>query len=184
MQIFNARTTTVLDYACGAGLFSRELSPHVKSILGVDTVSQKAVDQYNRQASTHGLSDKLNSLCVVLRGDGKLDGFTQQFDVVLCTMAYHHFGSPEDVTKILASVVKPGGSLLIIDILADSTQNDFVKGEKYKHVAHRGGFNEGRMKDMFSAAGLVDFEMQELVSGLAIQEHTVTLFLTRGVKPL
>ncbi|TFY58281.1 hypothetical protein EVJ58_g6512 [Rhodofomes roseus] len=184
-----------------AGLISRELSPHVKSIFGVD-ISQRVVDQYNLLASKHELSDKLKASCVELKADGRIGNSTKQFDIVLvrdvsdalyvdspellqCTMAYHHFGNPEDVTKILASFVKPGGSLLVVDILANNNKADVGLGDKHRDtVPHQGGFDEDRMKDMVTAAGLVDFEMGELISGLAIDGHAVTPFLARGVKPL
>ncbi|KZT67006.1 S-adenosyl-L-methionine-dependent methyltransferase [Daedalea quercina L-15889] len=182
-SLFNIESTTVLDYACGTGLFDREWSSHVKLIFGVD-ISQKVVDEYNLQASKHGLSDKLKATCVELKADSQLDASTQRFDIVLCTMAFHHFASPEDVTKILASFLKPGGSLLVADLLEDSSKTQVIEGEQYKHVPHKSGFDEGRMQDIFTRAGLADFEMGELISGLPILEHKVTLFLARGVKPL
>ncbi|KAH9843657.1 S-adenosyl-L-methionine-dependent methyltransferase [Rhodofomes roseus] len=184
---FNAESTTVLDYACGAGTAVSSAtwsSSCVKSIFGVD-ISQGVVDQYNLLASKHELSDKLKASCVELKADGRIGNSTKQFDIVLCTMAYHHFGNPEDVTKILASFVKPGASLLVVDILAISNKADVVLGDKHRDtVPHQGGFGEDRMKDMVTAAGLVDFEMGGLISGLVIDGHAVTPFLARGVKPL
>lgn len=67
------------------GLFSRELSAHVKSIVGVD-ISTKVVEEYNSQAFMKGLSDKLKAVSVELKVDDQLDGTTQQFDIVLVSL--------------------------------------------------------------------------------------------------
>lgn len=68
------------------GLFSRELSAHIKSIVGID-ISSKAVEEYNKQAAKNGLSDKLRAVAVELKADGQLEGTTQQFDIVLVSLA-------------------------------------------------------------------------------------------------
>lgn len=69
--------------ACiGAGLFSRELSPYVKSIIAVD-ISPKAVEQYNSLAAEHGLSHKLRAVTAELKEGTMLDAPIQQFDIVL-----------------------------------------------------------------------------------------------------
>lgn len=66
----------------GTGLFSRELSPYVKSIIGVD-ISPKAVEQYNSLAAEHELSGKLRAITAELKAGTHLDAPIQQFDVVL-----------------------------------------------------------------------------------------------------
>ena len=100
-------------------------------------------------------------------------------------MAFHHFATPENTSKILASFVKPGGSLFVIDILSDGTGRDLVHGDELDDVVpHKGGFDEARMKAMFTGAGLADFEMGVLVPDLVVRENTFSTFLARGVKPL
>ena len=54
----------------------------MKSIVGID-ISQKATEEYNKQASKEGLSNKLRAVTVELKADGQLEGTAQQFDIVL-----------------------------------------------------------------------------------------------------
>ncbi|EIM88235.1 S-adenosyl-L-methionine-dependent methyltransferase, partial [Stereum hirsutum FP-91666 SS1] len=111
---FDKESTKVLDYACGTGLVSRELAPHVKSILGVD-ISPAAVEIFNARAVEKGFEpDTLRAIHKLLKGDeGELQN--EKFDVILCTMAYHHFPDILESTKILTSHLKPTGTLIIVD---------------------------------------------------------------------
>jgi ubiquinone/menaquinone biosynthesis C-methylase UbiE len=99
---FKEGETVVMDYACGTGqlmlllthislslinlyfpgLISKELIPHVKSILGVD-ISQGMVDQFNLRVKNEGISpDKMRAVREELQGkDGELDGM--KFDVIV-----------------------------------------------------------------------------------------------------
>jgi ubiquinone/menaquinone biosynthesis C-methylase UbiE len=99
MYPFDKDSTTVMDFACGTGVFlpcrggpekikwsiglvSRELAPHVKSIVGVD-ISQGMVDQYNKYVDNQGiLPQKMNAVCTELKGqEGELNG--RKFDLIV-----------------------------------------------------------------------------------------------------
>jgi len=64
-----------------AGLVSKELVPHVKSILGVD-ISQGMVDQYNKRVRDEGIPfEKMHAVRCELEGkEGELEG--SKFDVI------------------------------------------------------------------------------------------------------
>ncbi|TCD63972.1 deoxycytidyl transferase [Steccherinum ochraceum] len=187
-SLFNEESTVLMDYACGPGLTSRELAPYVKSIVGVD-ISQGMVDLFNRRVANQGiLPEEMKAVKVELKGEeGELDG--QKFDVVICIAAYHHFDTVDDTTRILASFLKPGGSLLIADILkADSGVKPL---EHFAHVvAHTAGFSKADMKSVFEANGLVmnesEIEVESdfaiAISDMRLHNSVVQLFLARGVK--
>ena len=64
------------------GLFSRELAPYVKSIVGVD-VSKPSVEIYNHLAEESGDKDKMSAVALDLEGTpGELGDKDKQFDVV------------------------------------------------------------------------------------------------------
>ncbi|KAJ3511264.1 hypothetical protein NLJ89_g4202 [Agrocybe chaxingu] len=191
---FDKNSTTVMDFACGAGHISRELGPYSKSIVGVDIV-QGLVDVYNKRATEKGISPgEMHAVCAELKGEeGELDG--RKFDVITCSMAYHHFGSVEDITKMLAFFLKPGGALLIVDIL-DKPENatEVPKiPEKYRHViAHTSGFKEEQFRAVMQGAGLtttvfipeaMDFSF--IFNEGEENEGSVAgkLFFTKAVKP-
>ncbi|KAK0460712.1 S-adenosyl-L-methionine-dependent methyltransferase [Desarmillaria tabescens] len=185
---FNPESTTVLNFACGTGLLERDLVAYCKSIQGVD-ISQGMVDQYNKRAETLGVTSKMNAVVCELKGVAEeLEG--RKFDVVLCTMAYHHFESIDEITRILAYFLKPGGALLVTDrVSSDAELKIEDVPENYEAIVpHKAGFSEEEMRKLFEGAGLGSFSMNvipgvtmdDILPGLINQK----LFLAKGVKPL
>ncbi|KAG7445219.1 S-adenosyl-L-methionine-dependent methyltransferase [Guyanagaster necrorhizus] len=185
---FNPESTTVLNFACGTGLIETALISHCKSIQGVD-ISQGMVDQYNKRAETLGVTSKMNAITYELKGmPEELEG--RKFDVVLCTMAYHHFESTDEITRVLAYFLKPGGALLVTDrVSSDPVLKIEDIPEKYGAIVpHRAGFSEEDMRKLFEGAGLGSFSLNVIpgatldaaFTGLTNQK----LFLAKGVKPL
>ncbi|KAF5386915.1 hypothetical protein D9615_002001 [Tricholomella constricta] len=194
---FNEDTTTVMEYACGTGLVSRELALYAKRIIGVD-ISQGMVDQFNLRVSNQGISpEEMQAVCVELKGEpGELGD--EKFDVIVCAAAYHHFTSIDDVTRILAYFLKPGGALLVVDLKKQDGEHAHSHGHGHGHghsqdhghqsmfpqqvhhiVPHRGGLGEEDMRKAFEGAGLSSFSFEDGIVG----KNDVKLFLAKGIKP-
>lgn len=92
-----------------------------------------------------------------------------------CASAYHHFDSPEEITKLLAEYVKPGGSLIVVDNIKKEGE---VVDEKHKAYVTRYGFTEDEMKPLFTQAGL------EFVSFAQVppDEGDNDIFIAKAVK--
>lgn len=92
-----------------------------------------------------------------------------------CSSAYHHLDSPEEITKLLAQYVKPGGALVVIDNIKTA---DEKVDEKHKPYVTRYGFTEEDMKELFKQAGL------EFVSYAQIppDEGDNEIFIAKAVK--
>ncbi|KAE9394884.1 S-adenosyl-L-methionine-dependent methyltransferase [Gymnopus androsaceus JB14] len=180
---FDPSSTTVLDFACGTGITTRSYTSYVKSVLGVD-VSEKMLDQYMKQAEAKGFADKMSCVCIELKGaEGELD--KAQFDVITCSMAYHHFESIKDITTMLVKFLKPNGMLLVVDIEAPSNDTRATQEmEKRDDVAHHHGFGVDEIKRTFEGAGLVSFDMKHVAHfKFAAGGWEVDTFLAKGVKP-
>ena len=106
-----------------------------------------------------------------------MDGLLQ------CGSAYHHFTSIDDITRILTFFLKPGGSLLVADLLKAETSHNAFPDNVNHIVAHRGGFEEGDIRKAFEGAGLVSFGF-EPVTTAKYGSQSVQLFLAKGIKPL
>lgn len=201
-----------------SGFADRELAPYTKSVLGVD-ISQGMVNQYNKLAESQGFSNKIKAVCGELKAeDGELDG--AKFDVVLvsqlpfllsesftssahlmrflnqCTMAYHHFESINDLTKILAFFLKPGGSLMVADKERPSektaetvvhAEDTSVEKTAEKHIGHAHGFTEEDIKSAFEGAGLKSVSHEHVASATPLKGNgnypDVGIFLAQAVKP-
>lgn len=103
------------------------------------------------------------------------ENFTQ------CVSAYHHFPSVEEITKILAFFLKPGGTLLVSDILKDEGGTEIVPEHARNVVAHTHGFSESDMRGVFEGAGLTAFEFA-IVTKANFHEKDIQIFLTKAVK--
>ncbi|KAI5117255.1 hypothetical protein M0805_006418 [Coniferiporia weirii] len=175
---FDESSTVVMDFACGTGLISRELVPHAKKVIGVD-ISQGMIDQYNSRVSKEGIpSDKMYAVRAELTGtDADLD--RQKFDVIVCSMAYHHFSSIVDITRILAFFLKPGGMLLISDGVPSNILPSPIPDNI---VAHQHGFTEATIREVFESAGLAQIGYRT-AARVSDEKLDMTVFVAKGTKP-
>lgn len=95
----------VLDVACGTGvLFPDYLARNVASVTAID-ISPEMV----KIAATKYPDAPITVLC----GDVEHRAFEKKFDCVMVYNAFPHFPDPENLVKVLSSLVKPGGTLTI-----------------------------------------------------------------------
>ncbi|CAE7078154.1 unnamed protein product [Rhizoctonia solani] len=183
---FDKSQTIVMDFACGTGMISQHLAAHAKKIIGVD-ISPNSVDFYNERAAKQGVSpNEMKAICADLTERGKtehdlFDGI--QFDVIVCSGAYHHFDDINAMTKILASYLKPGtGVLAVIDILTSTEAASLLS--KHDHiVAHTSGFDEELIRFAFiNTGGLREFSFVPAFD-MTWHEKDVCLFVAKGVSP-
>jgi len=186
-------TTCVLDYACGSGQVSRALAPHVARLVGVD-ISPRMVELYNARADAQGLEPH------EMRAVGALAelGAPDRFDLIVCSMAYHHFAAVDDVSRELVQYLKPGGTLAVADIASSASS---ARAEQphdcdrdgaasppplmagYEHiVAHVHGFSEEDIRALFVGAGLENVSF-ELFTSAKRQGREVHFFLATGTRP-
>ena len=79
------------------------------------------------------------------------------FDVVTCRIAAHHFADPATAVRQVQRVLRPGGSLLLQDILGhdDSEANAFVtEVERRRDPSHVRAYRAAEWKAFLRAAGL------------------------------
>ena len=97
-----------------------------------------------------------------------------------------------EVTRTLAFFLKPGGVLLVVDILkptdsegcAASLSTESIFPDHVHHiVAHKAGFTEDEIRAAFTSAGLVSFHME---AAIPVKKHDkdFQLFLAKGTKPV
>lgn len=99
-------------------------------------------------------------------------------------MAYHHFESVKDTTAMLVKLLKPNGTLFVIDIEAPPAPTAATQEmEKLDYVAHHHGFRVEEMKMTFEGAGLVSFDMKHVTHAKFAGGFEVDAFIAKGVKP-
>ena len=74
---------------------------------------------YNEKASKAEISGQMQAFCVdILAGAGEeVPEDAKDVDVVVCSMGYHHIQDSKRTTEVLASLLKKGGHLIVLDLL-------------------------------------------------------------------
>ena len=100
--------------------------------------------------------------------------------------SYHHFPDIHATTRILTTFLKPGGSLLVADILKEvdsASPSEPELLEKYEDiVVHKSGFTEDDILRNLAQAGLGDPDFR-IVTQAFLHGREVRFFIARGVKP-
>jgi 2-polyprenyl-3-methyl-5-hydroxy-6-metoxy-1,4-benzoquinol methylase len=99
-----------LDAGCGAGRYTTLLADRCPHVLAVDVAERLltlARQRHPRPNVTYARRD-LRDLSPAIDGP---------FDVVLAVAVVHHLPDPEQAIRRLASLLAPGGRLLIVDMV-------------------------------------------------------------------
>lgn len=101
-----------LDVACGAGHAAEQVAPAVRQVVGVD-LTPELLDLGAARLRDAGVTNVL-----LQRGPASdLPFVDAAFDLVFCRSALHHFGEPETVAAEMARVCRPGGRVVISDVV-------------------------------------------------------------------
>jgi SAM-dependent methyltransferase len=98
-----------VDLGCGAGRHSVLLADRVEKVLGVD-VSERMLDVARAERDRPNVSYQHRGVLDVSATEGP-------FDVVLSVHTLHHVGPPAVVLPHVRSLVAPGGTVVIADIV-------------------------------------------------------------------
>jgi ubiquinone/menaquinone biosynthesis C-methylase UbiE len=99
----------VLDIGTGAGAFALALAPHVREVVGVDIVPELLAEARKRAPANVEL---------VEADATRLPFPSGSFDLVTTARTLHHVARPEVVVAEADRVLRPGGTLLVVDQLA------------------------------------------------------------------
>lgn len=93
----------ILDVACGTGvLFPDYFARNVASVTAIDISSEMV-----------RIAREKFPQATVLCGDVEQYPFDRQFDAVMVYNAFPHFPDPENLIRVLSSLLKPGGTLTV-----------------------------------------------------------------------
>ncbi|RCK64301.1 hypothetical protein Cantr_00091 [Candida viswanathii] len=150
--------TKVLDFACGTGMVTEYFAPYVKGgeLVGMD-ISSVWLERFNERAKKFDDPVMKSYVYDVLdeTKQEELKQFEGQFDAVICTIAYHHIHNYEQVTKKLATFLRPGGWLFIVDFYNEDVEKQGVAVSKA--VQHMGGLKIDSLNNTLgNIAGLVN----------------------------
>ena len=109
-EALGPRVERALDLACGPGLLLPTLAAHAKSVVGVDLTRKNLV--LAREVQTNGSVHLVRALAEQLPfGAGT-------FDAVVLRLTLHHVVQPATVLNAARFLLRPGGRLVVLDVLA------------------------------------------------------------------
>ena len=172
-QIPLTSQTDMLDFACGTGLVSMQLHPFVRSIVGMDS-SQGMLDVFAAKTVQLPRNTIRTQFIDVAHGDV----LTGTFDLIVCSMAFHHMPDVAPMLSQFYTCTRVGGYLCVADL--DPEDGRF-------HEDHTGVFHDGfertALCDAFARAGYRDvaaLTAAEVIKGNA--QDRFSIFLITGRK--
>lgn len=143
---------TVGDFGCGTGLVAQSVAPFVRYVIGVDgstemlTAAKQRLEGVSNVELRHGELERLP-----LRS-GTLDA-------AIMMLVLHYLPDPARALAEAARTVKPGGRLLLVDMLPHE------RVEYQQQMGHVWlGFGEDQIRRYLEAAGFADFRLVPLTS--------------------
>jgi ubiquinone/menaquinone biosynthesis C-methylase UbiE len=142
----------VLDVACGPGFLTLAFAATCGEAVGIDA-TESWLGRARAEAARRGLANVRFEA-----GDATALPFPDAgFDVVACRAAFHHLPEPARVLAEMARVARPGGRLVIADMLgseepARAARHDAI--ERLCDPTHVRAIPAPEWRALFAAAGL------------------------------
>jgi ubiquinone/menaquinone biosynthesis C-methylase UbiE len=168
-------TENVLDVACGPGLVANAFAEHAAHVTGIDLTPGMIEEARRRQPATlDNLDWRVGDIRALPFADAT-------FSVVLTRYTFHHFLDPQAALREMMRVCKPGGRILIADIVQ---QPD--KAVAYDHLeilrdpshVHALTFNE--MDLLIAGSGLTDIRTARYKIDTPLDPHLAASFPNPG----
>lgn len=143
------RGQKVADIGAGEGALTLALARFCRQVVAVD-VSPRMLMTLQSRAEEAGCAGRIFPV------EGELERLpleAGEMDAVFISQALHHAGQPEVAIREAARVLRPGGLLIVLDLVAH--EQEWVR-EQYADLWL--GFDPDRLKDFFVSAGLEPLE--------------------------
>ncbi|HTU30174.1 MAG TPA: class I SAM-dependent methyltransferase [Solirubrobacteraceae bacterium] len=141
-----------LEAACGPGVISRRLAPRVRSVHGVD-LTPEMVRLARQSAATAGVQNATFTVGDATRtglADASVNGAITRFSL-------HHIPVPGRLLEELARIVRPGGTIIVADHLADDDPIALTWSqeiERLRDPSHWASLTHARLHAIAAGAGL------------------------------
>jgi ArsR family transcriptional regulator len=144
-------TLVVGDLGCGTGQLTETIAPYVRRVIAVDGSSDMLDAARRRMAGTRSNVDlRQGDLEALPIEDGELDA-------AMLSLVLHYSPDPARALAEVARVVRPGGRLLVVDMLPHERE------EYQQQMGHVWlGFSEKQMSRLLSGGGFDDIRMRAL----------------------
>jgi ArsR family transcriptional regulator len=150
LAAFAEREWTVGDLGCGTGQVSASIAPFVSHVVAVDASAAMLQAAKKRLHGFEHVELRRGELEALPIDDARLDAATLM-------LVLHHVPEPERALAEVARVVKPGGRIVLVDMLPHDRDN---YRQQMGHVWL--GFSDEHVRRILSEAGFADIRVVAL----------------------
>lgn len=134
----------LLDYGCGTGLISFNLSQGVGTVVGYDS-SLQMLEVFNSKID----SNKILST-------NSLESYNNHFDCVVSSMVFHHIMNLDEALDDVYRILKVDGKLLVVDLDLD---DGWFHRDELDFKGHN-GFERNQFKSLVESHGFACIELE------------------------
>ncbi len=159
---------TVADLGCGTGEVSAAIAPFVKRVIAID----------GSAAMLNAAKRRLQAFANVDLRRGDLEALPQGNDVIdaaTLMLVLHHVPDPERALAETARVLKPGGRVVVVDMLPHDRES---YRQQMGHVWL--GFSEQHVTRMLQESGFANVRVATLPTD--VKAKGPALFVATGIK--
>ena len=145
------------DLGCGTGQVSAALAPFVARVIAVDASGEMLQSALKRVAGADNVDLRRGDLEALPIDNARLDA-------AILTLVLHHVPEPAKALSEVARVLKPGGRVMIVDMLPHDRDN---YRQQMGHVWL--GFSDAHVRALLTDAGFSEYPHRPAAAGHAGQ---------------
>lgn len=167
-ELQDSKSKSLLDYGCGTGLVSLDLSNQVDSVLLVDS-SQKMLEVVKTKISKYGITN-----AKVLLSDFTESSSELNVDVILMSLVLLHIPDTKKILQELFNILNEDGKLIIVD---------FDKNDQVYHPKIHNGFSHEDLTSILSEVGFKSVQINSFYQGSNIfMKQDASMFIASSIK--
>jgi len=162
----------VLDVACGPGLVACAFAPHARHVTGIDITPRmiELAKQRQEEQQLRNLSWKIGDVL-------PLPFPSSCFHLVLTRFTFHHFLNPQAVLAEMVRVCKPGGKVMIVDVVQSPEKVlAYDRLEKLRDPSHVHALTFSEMHDLIAVSGLLNIRTARYKMEGEVERHLAASF--------
>lgn len=145
------KTDSILEVAAGTCVCGRNLAPYAEHIICLDATPAMLEIGKNECEKAN-----IRNITFVKGYAEELPFLDNSFDIVISRLAFHHFAGVEKPFAEMVRVLKPGGKLILIDMIAsdEALRKEVDRIETLRDPSHVQDLSLSEMRDLYESNGL------------------------------